>query len=94
MIRLNAFFEVKDGVTTAQVKALTDELVAKSLNDAGNKGYDLFESTTRPGTYMFCETWESDELLDKHSKAPHFTTIVPKIAALTKNGLSLERFEK
>ena len=26
MIRLNAFFKVKAGVTTAQVKALTDEL--------------------------------------------------------------------
>ena len=49
MIRLNAFFKVKAGVTTAQVKALTDELVELSRKDEGNKGYDLFESTTQPG---------------------------------------------
>ena len=46
MIRLNAFFKVKAGVTTAQVKALADELVELSRKDEGNKGYDLFESTT------------------------------------------------
>ena len=30
MIRLNAFFEIKDDVAAEQVKALTDELVEKS----------------------------------------------------------------
>ena len=45
MIRLNAFFKVKAGVTTAQVKELADELVALSRKDEGNKGYDLFESS-------------------------------------------------
>ena len=68
MIRINAFFVVKAGVTTAQVKAVTDELVEKSRQDAGNKGYDLFESTTQPGVYMFCESWENSELLDKHAR--------------------------
>ena len=65
MIRLNGFFEVKDGVTETQVKALADELVEKSLKDEGNHGYDLFHSATRPDVYMFCETWESDDLLTK-----------------------------
>ena len=55
MIRLNGFFEVKEGVTESQVKALADELVEKSLKDAGNHGYDLFHSATRPSVYMFCE---------------------------------------
>ena len=57
MIRLNAFFKVKAGVTTAQVKALADELVELSRKDEGNKGYDLFESTTQPGVFLFCESW-------------------------------------
>ena len=43
---------------------------------------------------MFCETWESDDLLTKHSNAEHFTRLVPQIEALTKDGLHLERFEK
>ena len=94
MIRLNGFFEVKEGVTEAQVKALSDELVEKSLKDEGNHGYDLFHSTTRPNVFMFCETWENDELLDKHSNSEHFTRLVPQIEALTKDGLHLERFDK
>ena len=32
MIRLNGFFQVKAGVSEAQLKALTDELVEKSLS--------------------------------------------------------------
>lgn len=94
MIRLNVFFELKDGVTAAQVKEFSDELVTKSRLDEGNKAYDLFESTTRPGVFMFCETWESDECLDRHSNAPHFTYAVPRIEELSKNGLVVERFEK
>lgn len=31
MIRINGFFEVKEGVTEAQIKALADELVEISL---------------------------------------------------------------
>lgn len=94
MIRLNGFFEVKEGVDAAQVRVLSDELVEKSLKDAGNHGYDLFRSTTHPNVYMFCETWENAELLDKHSKSEHFTRLVPQIEALTKDGMHLERFDK
>ena len=32
---------------------------------------------------MFCETWENDELLTKHSNSEHFTRLVPQIEALT-----------
>lgn len=94
MIRLNGFFQVKEGITETQVRALADELVEKSLKDKGNHGYDLMHSTTRPDVYMFCETWENDELLSEHSNSEHFTRIVPKIEALTKDGLPLERFDK
>ena len=94
MIRLNGFFQVKAGVSEAQLKALTDELVEKSLNDEGNHGYELFHSSTRPDVYLFCETWESEELLNKHSHSEHFTRLVPQIEALTLDGLHLERFDR
>lgn len=94
MIRLNVFFKTKEGVTSAEVKRLTDELVEKSRQDEGNKGYDLYESTTTPGVYMFCETWESDEVLDKHSKTEHFLRIVGQLSRLMEGELSIERFEK
>ena len=35
-------------------------LVAKSRFEEGNKGYDLFASTTNPRVYLFCESWENE----------------------------------
>lgn len=93
MIRLNAFFTLKDDVSVAEMKKITDELVAKSREDEGNKGYDLFQSTTNPKVMMFCESWENQEVLDKHSAAPHFTYAVPKLGEMTVSGLKIERFE-
>ena len=93
MIRLNAFFILKDDASLEDLKAITDELVAKSRQDEGNKGYDLFQSTTNPKVMMFCESWENQEVLDKHSAAPHFTYAVPKIGAMAVDGLKIERFE-
>lgn len=93
MIRLNAFFKVKAGVTTAQVKELADELVALSRKDEGNKGYDLFESTTQPGVFLFCESWENETCLTRHACSEHFTRIVPELEKLTDGGLNIEKFE-
>ena len=94
MIRLNAFFTLKEGVGSDEVLAITNELVAKSRQDEGNKGYDLYQSTTDPRVFMFCESWENAEALDNHSKAPHFTGAVPRLGELTADGLKIESFEK
>lgn len=94
MIRLNGFFEVKPGVTEADVRTLSDELVKLSLADEGNLSYDLMRSTTRPSVYMFCETWASAEALAAHSRQEHFFRLVPQIKALTIGGTHTERFEK
>lgn len=93
MIRLNVFFTLKEGVNIEDVKVLTDELVVKSRLDEGNKGYDLFQSTTTPRVMMFCETWESQEALDKHSNMPHFTYAVPKLNEMTVDGLHIETLD-
>lgn len=93
MIRLNAFFEVKDNASIDAVKNLGTELVNKSRNDKGCVSYDLFTSATRPLVMMFCETWKDEEVLKAHIASAHFTSLVPKIEALTKNGLKLEKFE-
>ena len=94
MIRLNAFFTLKEGASTEDVLAITNELVAKSRQDEGCLGYDLFQSTTNPKVFMFCESWENAEVLDKHSAAPHFTSAVPALGTLTADGLKAERFEE
>ena len=92
MIRLNVFFEKKEDVKAEEINALCKELVEKSLNDNGNVAYDYFVSGTRNGVMMICETWQNEVLLKVHMASAHFTTLVPKIEALTKNGLKLEQF--
>lgn len=93
MIRLNCFVKVNNAADNAAVIDNAKKLVAATLaNDEGCKGYDFFASTTRPDVFMFCETWESQEALDKHSQAPHFTQYVGEIEKLAQ--MSLERMEK
>lgn len=92
MIRLNCFFEVREGQEAAAL-ALGQELVAASLQDSGCKGYDLFVSATRPSVMMFCETWACEADLAAHSASTHFERLVPAIDALTIGGLKLEKFE-
>ncbi|MBO4994782.1 MAG: antibiotic biosynthesis monooxygenase [Muribaculaceae bacterium] len=93
MIRLNAFFVLKDDVAPETVVTLARELVEKSRNDKGCVAYDLFQSATNPSVMMFCETWADDQSLKTHTESAHFTELVPKIEAMTKSGLKLERFE-
>lgn len=92
MIRLNVFFEKKESVKAEELNALCEELVEKSLKDNGNVAYDYFVSGTRNGVMMICETWQNEEVLKAHMATDHFTTLVPKIVALTKSGLKLEQF--
>ena len=92
MIRLNVFFEKKNDVKLEDIESLCEELVRKSLADDGNVAYDYFVSGTRNGVMMICETWQKEEVLNVHMASEHFTTLVPKIEALTKNGLKLEKF--
>ncbi len=90
MLRLNVFIQV-----SAENRALAlqtaKELVACSLKDAGCIAYDVFESATRPGVLMICETWKDEASLAAHSNASHFTTLVPKLESL--GTMKLERFE-
>ena len=94
MIRLNVFFTLKEGASTEDVLAINNELVAKSRQDEGCLGYELFQSTTDHKVFMFCESWENTEALSKHSKAPHFTSAIPALGALAADGMKAERFEK
>lgn len=89
MIRLNVFIQVSEANRTALLE-VAKELVAASLKDAGCIAYDLFESSTRKDVLMICETWADQKSLDAHSKAAHFTTLLPKIQEL--GTLKLEQF--
>jgi quinol monooxygenase YgiN len=46
-------------------------LVAPTLKEEGCVQYDLHQSTTEPGRFVFYENWTSAETLDRHSKSAH-----------------------
>ena len=91
MLRLNCFFQANEGKYDEALQAAI-ALTAASLKDEGNIAYDTVESATRPDVFMICETWQNEVVLKVHMASAHFTTLVPKIEALTKNGLKLEQF--
>ena len=75
MIRLNCFFQAKEGRYDKAIAA-AKALVGESLTHPGCVAYDVFESATRPGIFMFCETWKDEASLSYHSSTGAFKKYV------------------
>jgi len=90
MIRLNCFFLAKEG-KYGEALAAAKELTAASLEQDGCVAYDVFESGTREGVFLICETWRDDAALDSHSKSAPFVKNVAVIQACGE--MKIERFE-
>lgn len=92
MIRLNCFFRAKDESSYKTALDAAKTLVASSVKEDGCVAYDVFESATRPGVFLICETWRDDAALDAHSSTDVFKT---NVGAITASGeMSIERFVK
>ena len=90
MIRLNVF--IKTSVENREkVLEITKKLVEGSVRDAGCIAYDVFASGTNPESLLICETWENEESLAAHGKAPHYVEFVPALTELAE--LKVERFD-
>lgn len=89
MLRLNCFFQAKEGKYDEALQTAI-ALTAASLKDEGNIAYDTLESATRPDVFMICETWQDEESLKKHMAADHFKLYVGKLEEL--GTLKLEQF--
>ena len=53
----------------------------------------LIQSESDPSVYAFLEKWESQEILDMHMKTEHFTTLIPKMEAVSESGLVVNVFK-
>lgn len=90
MIRLNCFYQSKKG-RLQEALAAAKELTAASLVQDGCVAYDVFESATRPGVLIICETWRDDAALDAHSASAPF---VKNVGVLNECGkMKIERFD-
>jgi quinol monooxygenase YgiN len=92
MIRLNCFFQANSEAEFAEALAAAKALTEKSLKHEGCVAYDVFASATRPDVFMICETWQNQEVLDKHSATPEFGENVGIMERCGK--LKLESFQK
>ena len=68
MIRLNCFFQAKEGRLNDALSA-AKALTAASLKQDGCIAYDVFESATRPGILLICETWRDEPALAAHASS-------------------------
>lgn len=69
MIRLNVFMTVSER-HHSEILMIARQLTEASLQEPGCKGYDFFQSVTRPHTMMICETWENQAALETHRQTP------------------------
>lgn len=90
MIRLNCFFQAKEGRLNDALAAAR-ALTAASLKQDGCIAYDVFESATRPGILLICETWRDEPALAAHSASDPF---VKNVAVINAAGtMKIEKFE-
>ncbi len=75
MIRINCFLNAKEGRREEALEA-AKALTAVSLTQDGCVAYDVFESATRKGVMLICETWRDQAALDAHSASEPFKKYV------------------
>ena len=54
------------------IKAETLKLVDPTRSEEGCISYDLYEDNENENLFIFIENWESEALLQKHTKSTHF----------------------
>jgi quinol monooxygenase YgiN len=91
MVRINAFLLIEKSENRQPLINAAVELVELSLHDKGCISYDIYASQTVDNHLMICETWESEEDLEKHMNSEHFKRIVPKLQELAT--MTLEKFD-
>ena len=83
MISIVAKFTVNEGQEDNFLK-LVNELGVASRAEKGCIEYVLHKDVQKPLTYCILEKWKDQAAIDLHNNSVHFTSIVPKIVAITK----------
>jgi quinol monooxygenase YgiN len=78
----------------AQLRRELQGLVAPSRAEAGCVLYDLHESQTEPGLFVFYEIWKSSADLDAHLETPHVKAIGELFPELLDGELDLTKWTK
>ena len=71
---IQAAYNIVDSMYVSRINE--QALTAVSLTQDGCVAYDVFESATRPGILLICETWRDQAALDAHSASEPFKKYV------------------
>jgi len=61
---------------------IAKKLAEETRKENGNIFYEMIQDTNNKNVLAFIEKWENLEVLDKHMKTSHFTTLVPQLNEL------------
>jgi quinol monooxygenase YgiN len=78
----------------ARLRQQLQGLVAPSRAEAGCLLYDLHESRSDSGLFLFYEIWKSDADLDAHFQTPHIKAIGKLFPELLDGELDLTKWTK
>ncbi|RKS87476.1 quinol monooxygenase YgiN [Orbus hercynius] len=70
-IHIVAMFTIKPEFNE-QFKLEFKQLVAASRQEEGCLQYDLHQDIKDPHTYIFIETWQSKQAIERHNAQSHF----------------------
>lgn len=69
-------------------------LVTPTRAEAGCVTYDLHESNTEPGLFVFYETWKAEADLDAHFQTAHMVAFQARISELVEGAIKLTKCTK
>ena len=71
--------------TEDELLPMLKALVAPTRAESGCINYELHRSHEHPGTFVFTESWASQEAWDAHKQSQHFVAFDEKQGALTES---------
>ncbi len=92
MIAIEAKLEVQPAKREEFLEA-TKTLVEASRNEAGNIGYDLFQSTEDENVFMMIEKWEDQAAIEAHNTSAHFGQFVAFAQTALAKPLDVQSFQ-
>ncbi len=74
------------------VVALTDTLVAATLQEEGCISYGFWADPSDAGRFRVFEEWDNETALDAHVKTPHMATFNKGLGPLGITGVSITKY--
>lgn len=58
------------------------KLITPTRDEAGCIEYILHQDSDNPAVFIFYETWESSDCLEKHMNSDHFTSYISAVGSM------------